>query len=135
MPEPPNRSIRPYIKISLDKVIEQHGDRILANEKSVQDWHTREDERNKQATKNNRWVAAAVSIAVTVAGLGITAYFDLASVKREVQTLKNGQKLHRDKHITSDKVLDIENDIRECSQEADERLKALEKLHPRRRTK
>lgn len=131
----PKPSIRPYIKISLDKIIEQHGDRILANEKAVADRNTKEEEREKQATKNTRWAIVAVSIAVTVAGAGIKAYYDLASVKRELQTVKNIQTMHQDKHITSDKILSIETGIRECSEEADARLKALEKLHPRRRTR
>lgn len=131
----PKHSIRPYIKISLDKIIEQHGDRILANEKVIQDWNTREDERNKRETKNTRWVAMAVTVAVSVAGAGIKAYFDMATVQRDIQTLKNGQSLHNDKHITADKILDIENEIKECRDEADTRLGALEKLHPRRRTK
>lgn len=134
MPEP-KPSIRPYIKISLDKIIEQHGDRILANEKAIDARNTREDERDKQATKNTRWVAMAVTVALSVAGAGIKAYFDIASMQRDIQTVKNGQALHRDSHITSDKITDMENDILECSQEADARLKALEKLHPRRRTK
>lgn len=131
----PIPSVRPYIKISLDKIIEQHGDRILANEKSIDARTTREDERDKQATKNTRWVAMAVTVALSVAGAGVKAYFDIAAQQRQIQTLQNNQRLHRDKHITSDKILKIENDIKECSDEADARLKGLEKLHPRRRTK
>lgn len=134
MPDP-KPSMRPYIKISLDKIIEQHGDRILGNEKAIDDWRSREDERNKQATKNNRWVGLAVTVALSVAAAGITAYFDVATMKRDIQTLKNGQALHNDKHITSDKVLDIENEISECRENAETRFKELEKLHPRRRTK
>jgi hypothetical protein len=128
-------SIRPYIKISLDKVIEQHGDRILSNEKRIDTWDTKDDEREKRDTKQTRWVAMAVTVAITVAGAGVKAYFDIAAMQRDIQTVKNSQKLHREKHITTDKIVDMENDIQECSEAADARLKTLEKLHPRRRTK